>query len=88
MSVKDLEYILNWNVGVEKSGPQLSLDLPSLAPDELAVMTVLQEKNTPMMIDELSEKTGMGHGMLASVLLTLEFRNMVISLPGKMYKSR
>ena len=84
MSVKDLEYILNWNVGVEKSGPQLSLDLPSLEPDELTVMKVLQEKNAPIMIDELSEKTDMGQGMLASLLLTLEFKNMVISLPGKM----
>ena len=88
MSVKDLEYIMNWNVGDEKSSQQLSLDLSSLEPEEQAVLKVLQEKKAPMMIDDLSVRTGMGHGMLASLLLSLEFKNVVVSLPGKMYKGR
>lgn len=88
MSVKDLEYIMNWNVGSEKSSPQLSLDLSSLEPEEQSVLKVLQEKNVPMMIDNLSIKTGMGQGLLASLLLSLEFKNVVVSLPGKMYKVR
>ncbi len=85
MSVKDLEYIMNWNVGSEKPNTQLSLDLE---PDEQAVLNVLQQKNIPIMIDELSAQTGLAQGLLASLLLTLEFKNAVISLPGKMYKGR
>ena len=88
MSVKDLEYIMNWNVGGEKAEAQLSLELSSLEPDEQAVLNVLLEKKTPVMIDELSVRTGMGQGLLASLLLSLEFKNAVISLPGKMYKGR
>ena len=88
MSVKDLEYIMNWNVGDEKSSQQLSLDLSSLEPEEQAVLKVLQEKKAPMMIDDLSVRTGLGHGVLASLLLSLEFKNVVVSLPGKMYKGR
>ena len=88
MSVKDLEYIMNWNVGGEKAEAQLSLELSSLEPDEQTVLNVLLEKKTPMMIDELSVRTGMGQGLLASLLLSLEFKNAVISLPGKMYKGR
>ena len=85
MSVKDLEYILNWNAGSENASTQLILDLQ---PDEQAVLNVLQQKNGPIMIDELSVRTGLGQGILASLLLTLEFKNAVISLPGKMYKGR
>jgi DNA processing protein len=88
MSVKDLEYIMDWNVGNEKTNNQLSLELSSLEPEEQIVLNVLLAKKTPLMIDELSAKTGMGQGMLASILLALEFKNAVISMPGKMYKGR
>jgi len=87
-SVKDLEYLMNWNLGNEKNTNQLSLELPPLDPQELLVLNVLHDKKTPVMIDELSHKTGLGQGALASILLSLEFKNMVISLPGKMYKGR
>lgn len=87
-SVKDLEYIMNWNVKDERSESQLSLDLSFLEPDEQTVLTILLERKNPMMIDELSAKSGMEQGLLSSVLLALEFKNLVISLPGKMYKWR
>ena len=76
---------MNWNVGSEKPNIQLSLDLE---PDEQAVLNALQQQNGPIMIDELSVKTGLAQGLLASLLLTLEFKNAVISLPGKLYKGR
>ncbi len=88
MSVKDLEYLLDWNLGNDKVTSQLSLELSSIEPDEQLVLNVLFEKKTPVMIDELSLRTGMSQGMLASILLTLEFKNLVISMPGKMYKAR
>ena len=88
VSVKDLEYIMNWKVGNEKPEVQPSFDLPLFGSDEQAVLKVLHEKNTPVMIDELSLKTGIAHGLLASLLLTMEFKNVVISLPGKMYRRR
>ncbi|HRI78205.1 MAG TPA: DNA-processing protein DprA [Cyclobacteriaceae bacterium] len=86
MSVKDLEYIMNWNTGRQPNESQLSLDLPLFEPQEQAVLKALQDNNRPMMIDELSFKTGIGHGLLSSLLLTLEFKNVVSSLPGKVYK--
>ncbi len=87
-SVKDIEYIMNWNVLDTKSEAQLSLDLSMLEPDELAVLTVLKEKKNPTLIDEICFKTGMEQGLLASVLLSLEFKNLVASLPGKMYRRK
>lgn len=88
MSVKDLEYIMGWT-GLDKNPElQLTLDLPKFEPDELTVLKVLQEKKMPVMIDDLSARTGLGQGLLASLLLTLEFKNEIVSLPGKMYKRR
>ncbi len=85
MSVNDLEYLMNWNVRSEKPNVQLSLNLE---PDEQTVMNALRLKNIPIMIDELSVKTGIAQGLLASLLLSLEFKNAVISLPGKMYREK
>jgi DNA processing protein len=86
MSVKDVEYIMNWNAG--DAGTQLRLDLSALEPDERKLLDLLQQQKIPIMIDELSQRTSLGQGLLASLLLSLEFKNAVISLPGKMYKAR
>ena len=86
MSIKDLEYIMNWNLEDAKSKIQLSLELKEFDADEQSVLSALQQKNGPMMIDELSLKTGMALGHVSSLLLNLEFKNTVVSLPGKMYR--
>ena len=86
MSVKDLEYIMNWNPKIEPRDKQLNLDLPRYDPNEQTVIKALQEKKSPATMDELSIKTGFAQGLLASLLLSLEFKNAVVSLPGKMYK--
>lgn len=88
MSVKDLEYIMNWNTENESTSQQLSLDLSLLEPHEQAVLTILIQKRTSVAMDELSFLTGLGQGLLASHLLSLEFKNMVISLPGKLYRAK
>lgn len=89
-SVKDLEYIMNWsteNPETKKIKPT-SIDLSQFEPDEQTVIKVLQEKNAPVMIDELTIKTSLSPSILASLLLTLEFKNVVKSLPGKMFAIR
>ena len=86
-SAKDIEYIMNWSVesahNVSNAG---QLDLNLFDQDERLVVEILREKNNPMMIDELSRKTALPPSALATLLLNLEFKNVVRSLPGKMYK--
>ncbi len=84
-SIADLEYIMNWKTD-SRPDNQLSLDLGLFEKDELRVLQALHEKSTPTWIDELSIKTDMEHGYLSSVLLSLEFKNAVVSLPGKLYR--
>jgi DNA processing protein len=84
--VKDLEYIMNWSAPID--GMQTSLELTLFEPEEQKVLTILKERNAPVMIDELSFKSDLPPSQLASLLLTLEFKNAVKSLPGKMYVLR
>ncbi len=86
MSVKDLEYIMNWNLKNDKIDNQLTLDLPLFEPDEQTVLKALQGKGAPIMIDELCVNTGMAQGILSSILLSLEFKNAIVSMPGKRYR--
>jgi DNA processing protein len=82
-SVKDLEYIMNWSSDAPTLSP--ALDLSSFEPDEQTVIQILKAKNSPMMVDELSIRSSLNPSKLASILLTLEFKNIVKSLPGKMF---
>ena len=87
VSVKDLEYIMNWNLSQDsRKEKTLSLDFTGFQPDEQKVIQLLKEKNAPCMIDELSFRSQIPLGTLASVLLNLEFGGSVVSLPGKQYK--
>jgi DNA processing protein len=84
-SVRDLEYFMNWDVDVmPKKKEQLSLE--GFEPAEQAVLTVLMENKNQLMIDELSWKSNIAVSQLASILLGLEFKGVVASLPGKIYK--
>jgi DNA processing protein len=87
-SVKDIEYIMNWSVEnpASKKETLSSLDMSQFEPDEQKVIALLQEKKAPMMIDELSWKSSISPSLLASLLLNLEFKNIVRSLPGKQFK--
>ncbi len=84
-SVRDLEYIMNWAPGQPvASTEQPSLD--SFEPNEKIVLQTLMANNGQLMIDEISWRTNIGIGQLASLLLQLEFKGAVASLPGKIYK--
>lgn len=84
--VKDIEYIMNWAPGVAVKKNALALALDSFDSDEQVVIKTMQTKSAPIMIDELAWKTGLPHGQLASLLLTLEMKNVVQTLPGKQFK--
>lgn len=84
-SVKDLEYIMNWDIEKTVSKKKITpFSLDNYSPDEKIILSLLLEKS-PAMIDELSWKSNLPISQLASVLLGLEFNGIVKSLPGKQY---
>jgi DNA processing protein len=87
-SVKDLEYISNWSIASVETVPAevTPSNWSNLSFDEQAILTVMKLKEGAVQIDELAWKTGMTPGALASLLLNLEFKNLVKSLPGKLYR--
>ncbi|MFN0031269.1 MAG: DNA-processing protein DprA [Flavobacteriales bacterium] len=83
-SAAELANYMNWDL---EEGGLMPKQLPlfaDLSEEELAIIKVLQEKGrTP--IDVLSLSSNQPLGKLSGVLLELEFKGMVRSLPGKLY---
>jgi DNA processing protein len=84
-SVKDIEYIMNWSAYTAKPS-RMALPLFDLMPEEQSIVDTLKERSTPISIDELTFRTSLNPGVLATHLLTLELKNLVKTLPGKFYK--
>lgn len=84
--VKDLEYIMNWEIATTPSR-KASLDLSQFDTSEQAVLRALRDsKNHQLMMDEISWRTNIHIAPLAGLLLQLELKGVVTSLPGKNYK--
>ena len=84
-SVRDLEYIMNWDAGARPAKKE-TISLEGFSPDEQRIIQALQDNNKQLMIDEISWKTNVPISQIASLLLTLEFKGVIASLPGKIYK--
>jgi DNA processing protein len=80
----DLMQIMNWAPQEKKHKKQRELFI-ELTPDEKIMVDILQQQDG-VHIDELYFKTGLSSSAVASALLMLEMQNVVISLPGKVYK--
>ncbi|MVM34802.1 DNA-protecting protein DprA [Spirosoma sp. HMF4905] len=87
-SPKDIIETLNWDqtpadesASRKKIAPPLPVDITE---EESQVLALLRQSDD-LHIDELSWKSQIPMGRLASLLLNLEFRGFVRSLPGKKY---
>ena len=83
--VESLEKILNWDL---KPGKQIVNyeEVEKLSPEEIAILEILEEKRSGLAIQELSWRSQVSLNQLASILLNLEFKGIVRSLPGNHYK--
>jgi DNA processing protein len=85
-SVKDLEYIMNWSAdSTSAKGLSSVIAESNLSAEERLVVDCLRKREMPIMIDQLSIESEIPLGKLSSLLLSLEFGGLVISLPGKRY---
>lgn len=86
-SVADLEYILNWNscVDVEVRNPAAYSE-EDYTHEELKVIETLQVAGKEALIDDLSWKSQIPLNQLAGLLLNLEFKGVIRSLPGKKFR--
>lgn len=84
-SVRDLEYIMNWDAR-SKPVKKEPVSLEGFSSEEQRIIQALLDNQKQLMIDELSWRTNLPISQIASLLLTLEFKGIVASLPGKIYK--
>ena len=84
-SVKDIEYLMNWDTARAPERPK-RISLESFEGDERIVVQTLADNSSQLMIDEISWRTNISVSQLASILLQLEFRGVVSSMPGKIYR--
>lgn len=81
----DLLNLLGW---VEKKKPVVKKQrelFVELNPDEKIIVDLLSEQEG-IPIDILYLRSGLSSSTVAAVLLKLELQNMVVSLPGKIYR--
>lgn len=80
---EDLVYHLNWDLGQEAT--KNTLILPELSEPEEHIYTLLKENGASIEIDLIAMQTQIPINQVASHLLSLEFKNLVKSLPGKKF---
>ncbi len=82
-SAADIGYIMGWDKDGTKSPVQRSL-FHDVNDEEKLIVLALESEGS-MGVDDLSHKTGFMQSKLAGVLLNLEFKGVLRSLPGKRY---
>ncbi len=75
---------LGWQTAPIKKKIQRELFI-SLSDDEQKIVNRVKEKDA-VHIDELYLQSGLSSSAVAAAILNLELQNIVVSLPGKMYK--
>ena len=83
---EDLLYLMNWEKQKEKNqNKQLPLITPDMSKDEQKVHHFLSESEQAT-VDEIALHCDWPQSKLAIILLEMEMNNIIISLPGKVYK--
>lgn len=80
----DIAYLSGWID--KKSAPAKQKQLfVELSEQEKFIVSMVSDK-LPLHVDEIARRSNLSASQLAAVLLTLEFKGVVLALPGKMYK--
>ena len=65
---------------------KMALNEENFSPEEWIVITALEKAGGESLLDELSWRSQIAVGQLANLLLQLEFKGLVRSLPGKRFR--
>lgn len=84
--IDDLEYFMGWEAVDKKKMVQPTL-FTDLSLEEKKVAELLQHSGE-LFIDQISSELKMPGSKVSALLLNMEFKNLLVALPGKMYKLR
>jgi DNA processing protein len=80
----DIEKAMNWDVKTSSTRFVQTSLFVELTPEEQKLIDLL--KGGDRFVDEITMETQLPMSRVSALLLSLEFKGMVISLPGKMYR--
>ena len=83
--IDDLEFFMGWEKKKKQEVVQSTLFV-ELKPDEQKIVDLL--KQGELFIDQIAAEVGLPVSRISSILINLEFKNILAALPGKMYKLR
>ena len=87
--IKNFEEIMGWETdGVSKnmSKKNFSINKENCSEEEIKVLEIMESGSKEMLIDELCWLSHTPVNKIGALLLTLEFKGLVKSLPGKKFK--
>jgi DNA processing protein len=84
--IDDLEFFMGWEKRSTEKIVQSSLFV-DLNPEEERVVELLR-KNEELFIDQISSELTLPVSRVSALLLNLEFKNILLALPGNRYKLR
>lgn len=82
--IDDLEFFMGWETSQLGKEVQSSLFV-ELSPLEEKIVELLR-KNEELFVDQISADIGLPVSRISAALLNLEFKNVLVAMPGKMYK--
>jgi DNA processing protein len=80
----DIEKAMNWDVKITSPRVFQTSLFEALTDEEHKITELLKEGDR--FVDEITTETQMSMSKVSSLLLGLEFKGLVVSLPGKMYR--
>ncbi len=83
--IDTLADLMRWSLSSKKETAQPAVTIIDLTEKELPIYTLLSN-NATLQIDELSWRSNLPISVLASILLEMEFKGILKSMPGKRYK--
>lgn len=81
--IEDLKYHLNWDETLNKE--DIQQPLPEMTDQERAIFNIIRANGQSLEIDHIAIKSQTPINQVASILLGLEFKNVIKSFPGKKY---
>lgn len=88
--VQDIEMMTNWDQaldGFDDSDVE-DLNIEGLSEEEMSVIRLLTATKEGVLFDDIAWKCQLSVNQVASMLLGLEFKGLISTLPGKRYKMR
>ena len=83
-NVADIEKAMNWDVKISSNRVFQTSLFVELTPEEQKLVDLL--KGGDRFVDEITIETQMPMSRVSALLLGLEFKGLIVSLPGKMYR--